>query len=126
LITHIQCFGLPETHCLLQPLLCLFGRLGTRRQLEIALALALEPAVLMLDEPTAGMSPEETRAVLDLLAELPRETTVVLVEHDLELVFEFAERVVVLDYGRVVFDGTPAEARRSPVVHEIYVGGDAP
>ncbi len=97
---------------------------GTRRQLEIALALAREPEVLMLDEPTAGMSPEETRAILELVRGLPREMTVVLIEHDLDLVFEFAERVVVLDYGRVVFDGTPGAARASPVVREIYMGSE--
>ncbi len=98
---------------------------GTRRQLEIALALAREPEVLMLDEPTAGMSPEETRAILALVKQLPESMTVVLIEHDLDLVFEFARRVVVLDYGRVVFDGTPEEARRSPVVREIYMGSEA-
>jgi len=95
---------------------------GSQRQLEIALALAAEPALLLLDEPTAGMSPEETHAMQRLIAGLPRELTLLLIEHDMDVVFDIAERITVLDYGRVLVQGPPAEIRRSPIVRQIYLG----
>jgi len=98
---------------------------GTRRQLEIALALAGRPAVLLLDEPTAGMGPHERELVLERLCALPGEMAVVLVEHDLDVVFAFAQRVLVLHYGRLVFEGHPEEAARSPLVREVYLGTEA-
>ncbi|GBD40684.1 Lipopolysaccharide export system ATP-binding protein LptB [bacterium HR39] len=97
---------------------------GERRQVELAVAMAGDPPLLLLDEPTAGMAPAETGRVLALLERLPPRITVVLVEHDLDLVFAFARRVVVLDSGRIVFEGTPAEARASPVVREVYMGAE--
>ena len=95
---------------------------GTQRQLEIGLALAQEPLVLLLDEPTAGMSPEETAAILKLLAALPATLTLLIIEHDMDVIFELAERITVLDYGRVLLEGTPAEVRASPEVRRRYLG----
>jgi branched-chain amino acid transport system ATP-binding protein len=95
---------------------------GTQRQLEIGLALALGPKVLLLDEPTAGMSADETASMMALLAGLPRSIALLVVEHDMSVVFELAERVTVLDGGRVLLEGTPAEVRGSPLVRERYFG----
>jgi branched-chain amino acid transport system ATP-binding protein len=95
---------------------------GSQRQLEIALALAAEPRLLLLDEPTAGMSPEETKAMQRLIAGLPRDLTLLLIEHDMDVVFDMAERITVLDYGKVLVQGPPAEIRRSPIVRQIYLG----
>jgi branched-chain amino acid transport system ATP-binding protein len=95
---------------------------GTQRQLEVGLALAVEPKVLLLDEPTAGMSAEETRAMTALIAALPREIAVLVIEHDMEVVFEIAERVTVLDYGRILAEGTPQEVRATDAVRRRYLG----
>jgi branched-chain amino acid transport system ATP-binding protein len=95
---------------------------GTQRQLEVGLALAIEPKVLLLDEPTAGMSAEETRAMTSLIAGLSREITVLVIEHDMEVVFEIAERVTVLDYGRILAEGTPQEVRATDAVRRRYLG----
>ena len=95
---------------------------GSQRQLEIALALAAAPKLLLLDEPTAGMSPEETHAMQRLIAGLPRTLTLLLIEHDMDVVFDIAERITVLDYGRVLVQGPPAVIRRSPIVRQIYLG----
>ena len=95
---------------------------GSQRQLEIALALAAEPRLLLLDEPTAGMSPEETKSMQRLIAGLPRDLTLLLIEHDMDVVFEMAERITVLDYGKVLVQGTPDEIRRSAIVRQIYLG----
>lgn len=95
---------------------------GSQRQLEIALALAVEPKVLLLDEPTSGMSPEETAMMQKLIQELPASLTVLLIEHDMDVVFDIADRITVLDYGRVLVSGTPEEIRQSDIVREIYLG----
>jgi len=95
---------------------------GSQRQLEIALALAAEPRLLLLDEPTAGMSPEETKSMQRLIAGLPRDLTLLLIEHDMDVVFEMAERITVLDYGKVLLQGPPDEIRRSAIVRQIYLG----
>jgi branched-chain amino acid transport system ATP-binding protein len=95
---------------------------GSQRQLEIALALAAAPRLLLLDEPTAGMSPEETKAMQRLIAGLPRDLTLLLIEHDMDVVFEMAERITVLDYGKVLVQGRPDEIRRSAIVRQIYLG----
>jgi branched-chain amino acid transport system ATP-binding protein len=95
---------------------------GTQRQLELGLALAVLPKVLLLDEPTAGMSPEETRAMTSLIAALPRETTLIIIEHDMAVLFEIAERMIVLDYGSILIEGTPQEVRASEVVRRRYFG----
>ncbi len=95
---------------------------GAQRQLEIGLALASRPSVLLLDEPTAGMSPEETRAMQRLLAGLPAAITMLVIEHDMDVVFDLADRVTVLDHGAVLMEGSPDEVRRSDLVRRRYLG----
>ena len=95
---------------------------GTQRQLEIAMALALEPKLLLLDEPTAGMSPEETAAMQAMIAALPRSLTLLVIEHDMEVVFGLADRITVLDYGKVLLQGEPREVRDSDLVRSRYLG----
>jgi len=95
---------------------------GSQRQLEVALALACRPQVLLLDEPTSGMSPEETARMHALIAAIPRSLTVIVIEHDIDIVLDIADRIVVLDYGRVLEQGTPAEIRASAIVRERYLG----
>ncbi|MEW6641234.1 MAG: ABC transporter ATP-binding protein [Pseudomonadota bacterium] len=99
---------------------------GEQRQLEIAVALARDPQLLLLDEPMAGMGPEESAALTRLLAELKGRYAILLVEHDMDAVFTLADRVSVLVYGRVIFTGTVAEVRAHPEVRAAYLGGDAP
>ncbi|MGJ7491536.1 ABC transporter ATP-binding protein [Variovorax sp. ZT4R33] len=97
---------------------------GDQRLLEIATALALEPKLVLLDEPTQGMSVEETRATVRLLKSLLQDApiAVLLVEHDLEVVFGVADRIVVLDQGRRIADGTPETVRNDPAVQRAYLG----
>lgn len=97
---------------------------GDQRLLEIAVALALKPKLLLLDEPTQGMSIEETRATVDLLKTLlkGKDMAVLLVEHDLEVVFGLAQRIVVLDRGRKIADGPPAAVRADAAVQQAYLG----
>jgi branched-chain amino acid transport system ATP-binding protein len=92
------------------------------RQLEVAVALATEPHVLLLDEPAAGMSAATTGRLLDLLRGLPAEITLIFVEHDLDLAFELATHVTVLHLGRVLMSGTPADVRASEAVQRAYLG----
>lgn len=101
---------------------------GERRQLEVALALGVEPKVLLLDEPTAGMSAAETERFVQLISALPREITVLIIEHDLDVVFSVADRVTVIHLGAVIEDGTPDEVRASELVQQTYLGTapDAP
>jgi ABC-type branched-subunit amino acid transport system ATPase component len=98
---------------------------GRQRLLEIALALALQPRVLLLDEPAAGVPPAESREVMAAIAALPREVAVLLIEHDMDLVFRFAERITVLAFGAVLAEGTPEEIARDPRVREAYLGEPA-
>jgi ABC-type branched-subunit amino acid transport system ATPase component len=95
---------------------------GERRQLELAVALARRPRVLLLDEPTAGMSPAETARITQLIASLERSLTLVIVEHDMDVVFRLAERITVLHEGRVIAEGTPAQVRGDTLVNEVYLG----
>jgi ABC-type branched-subunit amino acid transport system ATPase component/ABC-type branched-subunit amino acid transport system permease subunit len=98
---------------------------GHQRQLEIALALAPDPRVLLLDEPTAGLSQGEIADMRRRLASLPRDHTVVVVEHNLELIFEFVDRVLVLHQGRIIMDGQPGAVRKDAQVQALYFGGPA-
>ncbi|MGY1641855.1 ABC transporter ATP-binding protein [Geodermatophilus sp. SYSU D00703] len=95
---------------------------GERRQLEVAVALACEPTLLLLDEPAAGMSPAESAQLVGLLRALPPSVTVVIVEHDLDVVFALATSMTVLHLGRVLLTGTPEEVRASTAVQEAYLG----
>jgi branched-chain amino acid transport system ATP-binding protein len=95
---------------------------GEQRQLEIAMALATRPRLLLLDEPTAGMGPEESRQMIALLARLKRRRTVLLIEHDMDAVFALADRITVLVDGRVIATGAPDEIVASREVREAYLG----
>jgi branched-chain amino acid transport system ATP-binding protein len=95
---------------------------GKRRLLEVALALACRPSVLLLDEPAAGVPHGGRDEILNAVALLPREVTVVLIEHDMDLVFRFAERISVLVSGALFMEGTPEEVAASPEVREVYLG----
>ena len=95
---------------------------GEKRHLEIGIALASDPVLLLLDEPTAGMSPEETDETMVLIRELARGRTVVLVEHKMKLVMGISDRVTVLHQGQVLADGTPEEIRANRLVQETYLG----
>ena len=95
---------------------------GEHRQLEIAMALATKPRMLLLDEPMAGMGPEESARLVKLLRELKKEYTILLIEHDMEAVFALADRISVLVYGRVIATGKPDEIRANPEVRRAYLG----
>jgi branched-chain amino acid transport system ATP-binding protein len=95
---------------------------GEHRQLEIAMALATRPAALLLDEPMAGMGPEESQRMVATLGELKGELTILLIEHDMEAVFALADRITVLVYGRVIATGAPEAIRADPEVRQAYLG----
>jgi branched-chain amino acid transport system ATP-binding protein len=100
------------------------GRLsyGEQRQLEVGVVLATRPKLMLLDEPTAGMSPEETARMTRMLEGLPREVTVLIIEHDMDVVGSLSDRVTVLHYGEVLTEGTFDEVRRDPRVYDVYLG----
>lgn len=95
---------------------------GEHRQIEIAMALAMKPRMLLLDEPMAGMGPEESARLVKLLRELKKELTILLIEHDMEAVFALADRISVLVYGRVIASGKPDEIRNNAEVKKAYLG----
>ena len=97
---------------------------GNQKQLELGITLALEPEILLLDEPTAGMSAQETRESIRLIERIGRERglTLLFTEHDMEVVFAIAHRITVLHQGQVIADGTPEEVRRHPEVRRVYLG----
>ena len=95
---------------------------GEQRQLEVGVALATSPRLLLLDEPTAGMSPEETQRMTRMLEALPRDVTLLNIEHDMDVVGSLADRVTVLHYGEVLTEGTFAEVKADPRVYDVYLG----
>jgi len=97
---------------------------GEQRQIELILALAARPRVLLLDEPTAGLAPAETASVVAMIRRFPRDVTILLIEHDMDVALELASRVTVLFQGRVLAQGSAEEIRRNPRVAEIYLGTD--
>ncbi|GEM82661.1 MAG: ABC transporter ATP-binding protein [Meiothermus sp.] len=97
---------------------------GEQRQLEVGLALACQPKMLLLDEPMAGMGPEESGRMVELIAKLGQSVTILLVEHDMDAVFRLARRISVLVYGQVIASGPPEEIRAHPDVHKAYLGDD--
>ncbi|HVQ77448.1 MAG TPA: ABC transporter ATP-binding protein [Candidatus Binatia bacterium] len=100
------------------------GRLsyGEQRQLEVGIALATAPKLLLLDEPTAGMSPEETLRMTRMLSTLPRMVTLLIIEHDMDVVASLADRVTVLHHGEVLTEGTFDEVKADPRVYDVYLG----
>src|SRR6516165_9387570 len=95
---------------------------GERRRVEIAMALAQTPRVLLLDEPFAGLSIDERRAVHELLVAIPRDVTVVMIEHNMDVALDFAERITLLHFGEVIVEGTRAEVVNNPRTREVYLG----
>ena len=95
---------------------------GERRRVEVAMALAQNPKVLLLDEPFAGLSIDERRDVLRLVTTIPRDVTIVMIEHDMDVALDFAERISVLHFGEVVVEGTRGEVVAHPRTREIYLG----
>jgi len=95
---------------------------GEKRRVEIAMALAQKPRVLLLDEPLAGLSREERASIKQLIAAIPRDTTVVMIEHDMDTALDLADRITVLHYGRVIVEGTRAEVVADPKTREVYLG----
>jgi len=94
---------------------------GAQRNLEIGIALATEPQLLCLDEPTAGMSVSETRTTVELVRRIAKDLTIVIVEHDMEVVMGLAKTITVLHYGEVLAEGTPAQIQANPRVQEVYL-----
>jgi len=99
---------------------------GQQRSLEIAMALACDPRLLLLDEPTAGMSPEETITMMDLIVQLAAERTVILVEHKMKLVMGICQRLIVLHHGELLAEGTPEDIRANDEVRRVYLGQGNP
>lgn len=97
---------------------------GEQRRLEIAISLASEPKLLLLDEPSAGLTAGESEAVVDMIRNLGKDITTLLVAHDMDLVFGVAERIMVLHYGQVIVEGAPEVVRNDPRVKEIYMGAE--
>jgi branched-chain amino acid transport system ATP-binding protein len=95
---------------------------GEQRQLEIGIALAGDPKLCLLDEPTSGMSPAETGRMIELIMALPRTLSILMIEHDMKVVFSVADRITVLYYGKILATGSPADIQANGRVREVYLG----
>ncbi len=95
---------------------------GEQRKLEIALCLASNPRLLLLDEPSAGLTSAERSGVMEIIRKLPSDIAVIIVDHDMDLVFGLANRIIVLHYGQIIAEGTPEEIQANPKVREVYMG----
>jgi len=95
---------------------------GEQRQVELLLALVQSPRLMLLDEPTAGISQGESQVITEMIQRLPREVTVIIIEHDMEVVFNLADRITVLNRGQILYEGTRDEVKTHPAVKEIYLG----
>ena len=95
---------------------------GQQRQLEIAMAVAGTPKLILLDEPAAGLSPAERIGLVQLLQQLPRQISIIIIEHDMEVALRVAERITVMHQGAIVVEGTPQEIQENQTVHDIYMG----
>jgi branched-chain amino acid transport system ATP-binding protein len=95
---------------------------GDQRHLEIAIALATNPKLLLLDEPTSGMSPGETVKMIEVIQQISKMVTILLIEHDMSLVMNISQRIIVLDYGNKIAEGTPEEIEKDPEVKRVYLG----
>lgn len=132
LLAPVERFGTlrDRTHALLEQLDLVAWRdvpvtrlsYGVQRQVEVAMALASNPRVLLLDEPTAGMSPAETAGIVNLIRRLPRDMTVLIIEHDMDVVEAVADTITVLHHGQVLADGPAAAVRSDPRVLDVYLG----
>lgn len=98
---------------------------GKRRELEVACALALKPKILLLDEPMAGLDPASTAGLIRFLKDLKKHIPILLIEHDMDAVFQLSDRISVLVYGKIVFTGSPDEVRSSKIVRKAYLGDDS-
>jgi branched-chain amino acid transport system ATP-binding protein len=96
---------------------------GDQRRLDLAIALATSPRLLLLDEPTAGMSPTETTATVNLVKELNQDVTILMIEHKMDVILTIADRITVLHQGEKLFEGAPAEVKSHPKVQEVYLTG---
>ena len=95
---------------------------GLQRQLELGIAIACNPELLLLDEPTAGMSPAETKEIIKLIKKLSNKYSIIIVEHDMEVIYNLADRIYVLDRGVIIFEGNPVEVKNSILVQNKYLG----
>lgn len=95
---------------------------GLQRQLELGIAIACNPSLLLLDEPTAGMSPAETESIINLIKKLSKNYSIVIVEHDMEVIYNLTNKIFVLDRGKIIFSGNPEEVKKSKLVQNKYLG----
>jgi branched-chain amino acid transport system ATP-binding protein len=96
---------------------------GLQRQLEVGMAIAMRPRLIMLDEPAAGLSPSERVVLIGLIKKLPKDVTLILIEHDMEVVLDIADQITVLNRGSVIAEGTPEQIRNNQEVQDVYLGG---
>ncbi len=95
---------------------------GNRRQLEVGIALAAKPNLLLMDEPTSGVGPDMMESFQQLLSDLPKDLTIIIIEHDMDIAFSIADKITVMNFGETVFEGTPQQTKGNKIVRDIYLG----